>query len=116
MQMLDDTSSQTPIRYQLYGNTLRLSPNKDDLLHQTFDSLTKTYPTVWVYCTHYDYMQVFDVTNFSDTQRNERLTKHHFLGVTPLHDKASLHRARLRDMTESDASALKKYMTLPRLT
>ena len=68
--MLDDSTSQTPIRYQVYDITLRLSPNKDDLLNQTFDSLSKFYPTVWVCCAHYDsgddYMQVFDVTNFSD--------------------------------------------------
>ena len=74
-QMLDDTVSQSPIRYQVYGVTLRLSPNKDDLLYQTFGSLSKFYPNVWVCCAHYDCIQVFDVTNFSDTQRNENLTK-----------------------------------------
>ena len=59
--------------YGVYGITLRLSPNKDDLLYQTFGSLSKLYPTVWVWCDHYDYMKVFDVTNFSDTQGVENM-------------------------------------------
>ena len=63
---MDDTVSQTPIRYQLYDNTLRLSPNKDDLFHQTFGSLSKTHPMV----------------------------KYHLLVVTPCHGKASLHNTR----------------------
>ena len=79
-----EETSPTPIRYQPYDNTLRLSPNKDDLFHQTFGSLTNTHPTVWVCCVHYDCMEVFDVTIFSDTQRNDHLVKNHMLGVTPL--------------------------------
>ena len=64
VRILDDTSSPTTIRYQVYGITLRLIPNKDDLLFQTFGSLNKMYPTLGVYCTHYDCIPVFDVTNF----------------------------------------------------
>ena len=97
--MLDDTVSQTPIRYQVYDITLRLSPNKDDLSYQTFDSLSKTHPIVWVCCDHYDCMEVFDVTNFFDTQRNEHLTKHHMLGVTSRHYKVDLHNTRLGEVT-----------------
>ena len=52
-----------------YGITLRLSPNKDDLLYQTFGSLSKFYPTVWVRCTHYDCIQVFDVTRRTSSRQ-----------------------------------------------
>jgi hypothetical protein len=68
IQMTEDTKSLTPILYQQYGITLRLSPDKEDLSHQTFLSLPKTYPTLCVSCAHYDCMQVYDVTNLSDTQ------------------------------------------------
>ncbi len=83
--MTEDTKLPTPIRYQQYGITVKLNPDKEDRLHQTFLSLPKTYPTLWVYCVHYDCMQVYDVTNFTDTQRNMHLAEHHILGLKKFH-------------------------------
>jgi hypothetical protein len=42
--MSEDTKSPIPIRYQQYGITVKLNPDKEDRLHQTFLSLPKTYP------------------------------------------------------------------------
>ena len=68
------------------------------------------HPTVWVWCVHYDCIQVFDVTNFSDTQRNEHLDKQHMLGVTPRHDKEVLHTSSPRHDTED----LQHFLTFHR--
>ena len=70
----------------------------------------------WVFCDHYDCMQVYDVTNFSDTQRNEFLTNHHMVGVKTLQGKGFLHHTRLGKITDSDAKTLKNNMSIPRLT
>ena len=98
LQFPDDTVSVPTPRYQLYGITLKLTPKKD-LLHQTFDSLSKMHPQVWVCCDTYDCMSVYDVTNDNDTQWNQHLVQHHLLGVTPNHDKPTLHGTRLDRMT-----------------
>jgi hypothetical protein len=115
MLMPEDTKSPIPIRYQQYGITVKLNPDKEDRLHQTFLSLPKTYPTLWICCAHYDCMQVYDVTNFTDTQRNVHLAEHHILGLKKLHGHKALHGARLGKMADSNAAALKRNMPIARL-
>jgi hypothetical protein len=44
VQLSDDTISPTPVRYQQYGITLKLNPDKEDYLNQTYNSLDKTLP------------------------------------------------------------------------
>jgi hypothetical protein len=68
--MTEDTKSLVPIRYQQYGITVKLNPDKHDKTHATFGTLPKTYPTLWVCCVHHDCMSVYDVTSANDTQRN----------------------------------------------
>ncbi len=72
MQLSDDKTSVTPVRYQQYGITLKLIPNKDDMFNQTYSSmgLVKTLPQLWVYCSNYGFNVVHDVSNSNDTQRN----------------------------------------------
>ncbi len=41
---------------------LKLNPDKEDRLHQTFGTLSKTYPILCVCCDHYDCMELYDVT------------------------------------------------------
>ena len=73
----DDTASPTPVRYQQYGITLKLNPNKDDMLNRTYNSkgLAKTLPHLWVCCANYGCNAVYDVSNANDTQRNVHLGK-----------------------------------------
>jgi len=114
--MTEDTKSPTPIRYQQYGITVKLNPDKEDRLNQTFGTLSKTYPTQWVCCFHYDCIQVYDVTSSTDTQRNVHLAEHHILGVSPLHGKQTLHKARQSKMADSKAVVLKRHMSIARLS
>ena len=56
-------------------------------------------------------MEVYDVTNWSDTERNEHLSKHHMLGVKANHGKSVLHCAHVFGQThvslwDSDAARL----------
>ncbi len=88
--MTEDTKSPVPYRYQQYGITVNLNPDKDDRLHSTFGTLHKTYPTLWIYCSHHNCMSVYDVTNSNDTQRNTNLTEHHTLDVKTHHGHKSL--------------------------
>jgi hypothetical protein len=60
-------------------------------------------------------MQVYDVTNFTDTQRNVHLAEHHILGLKKLHGHKALHGARLGKMADSNAAALKRNMPIARL-
>ena len=71
--MAEDANS--PYRYQQYGLTVRLNPDKDDRLNSSFSDLQKTFPTLWICCAHYDCMTVYDVTNDNDTQRNIHLSE-----------------------------------------
>ena len=91
--MIEDTKSVVPIRYQQYGIQVKLAADKQDKIHATFGTLSKTYPTValWVCCAHHDCMAVYDVTNSNDTQRNIHLTEHHTLGVKTGHSHQALH-------------------------
>jgi hypothetical protein len=91
--MTEDTKSLVPIRYQQYGITVKLNPDKHDKIHATFGTLPKTYPTLWVCCVHHDCMTVYDVTSANDTQRNIHLTDHHTLGVKLVHSHQTLYRA-----------------------
>ncbi len=54
IQLSDDTTSGNPVRYQQYGITLKLNPNKD-MFNRTYNSkgLPKTFPQVWVCCANY---------------------------------------------------------------
>jgi hypothetical protein len=115
MQLADDTTSPTPVRYQQNGITLKLYPDKDDFLKKTYNSLGKKYPQLWVFCANYGCNAVYDVTNFNDTQRNVHLDQHHMLGVTPLHDREALHTARLGKMTVVNVPSVKKNMCVTRL-
>ncbi len=117
MQLPDDTTSPTPVRYQQYGITLKLNPNKDDIFNQTYISkgLVKTLPQLWVCCANYGWNAVYDVSNANDTPRNVHLAQHHMLGVTPLHDREALHNARLGTMEETNTSVPKKNMSDHRL-
>jgi hypothetical protein len=63
MQLVDDTTSPTPVRYQQNGITLKLNPDKDDFLKKTYNSLGKKHPQVWVCCANYGCNAVYDVTN-----------------------------------------------------
>ena len=83
MLLTDDTVSVTPVRYQKYVITLKLTPKKDDFLHQTFGILSKTQPQVWMCCANYSCMTGYDVSKGNDTQKNVHLDQHHLLGVTP---------------------------------
>ena len=102
MQLSDDTTSDTPIRYQQYGITLKLNPNKEDMLNRTYNNkgLDKMLPQLWVCCVNYGCNAVYDVNNANDTQRNVHLSQHHILGVTPIHGREALHHARLGTMEE----------------
>jgi hypothetical protein len=60
-------------------------------------------------------MQVYDVTNFTDTQRNVHLAEHHILGLKKLHGHKALHGARLGKMADSNTAALKRNMPIARL-
>ena len=91
MLLPDDTASASPVRYQQYGITIKLNPDKDDCFHKTYNSLGKKHPQLWVCCANYSCNAVYDVTNSNDTQRNVHLSQHHMLGVTPLHDRDTLH-------------------------
>jgi hypothetical protein len=75
--MTEDTKSLVPYRYQQYDITVKLNPDKDHKLHSTFGNLSKTYPTLWICCVHYNCMTVYDVTNSNDTQWNFHLTDNH---------------------------------------
>ena len=77
MQLPDDTTSAVSPRYQVYGITLKLNPNKDDYQHKTFTTIGKKNPQLWVYCANYKCNDVYDVSNSNDTQRNVHLTQHH---------------------------------------
>ncbi len=55
------------------------------------------------------------MTNFTDTQRNVHLAEHHILGLNKLHDHKGLHGARLGKMSDSNATDLKRNMTITRL-
>jgi hypothetical protein len=96
VRMTEDTKSTVPIRYQQYGITVKLTPDKHDKTRATFGTLPKTYPTLWVCCAHHDCMTVYDVTSANDTQRKIHLTDHHTLGVKSGHSHQTLHRARLQ--------------------
>jgi hypothetical protein len=45
--MTEDTKSPVPYRYQQYGITVKLTPDKHDKTRATFGTLPKTYPTLW---------------------------------------------------------------------
>jgi hypothetical protein len=79
--MTEDTKSPVPYRYQQYGITVKLTPDKHDKTRSTFGTLPKTYPTLWVCCAHHGCMAVYDVSSANDTQRNIHLTDHHTLGA-----------------------------------
>ena len=87
MQLSDDDTSATPVRYQQFGITLKLNPNKDDMFIRTYNSkgLVKTLPQLCVCCTNYVCNAVYDVRNANDTQRNVHLSQHHMFGVTPMY-------------------------------
>ncbi len=65
--MTEDTKSPVPIRYQHYDITVKLTPDNHDKTHGTFETLTRTYPTLWVCCDHHCCMTVYDVTIVNDT-------------------------------------------------
>jgi hypothetical protein len=113
--MTEDTKSLVPIRYQQYGITVKLNPDKHDKTHATFGTLPKTYPTLWVCCAHHDCMAVYDVTSANDTQRNIHLTDHHTLGVKSVHSHHALHSARLGTLAEKNATAARRHMSIARL-
>ena len=77
--------------------------------------LSKTYPTLWICCTHYNCMSVYDVTISNDTQRNIHLTEHHTMGVKPHHSHQALHTARQGTMVEKNTIASSRNMTTTRL-
>ena len=115
MKLSDDTASPTPVRYQQYGITLKLNPDKDDCFKKTYNSLGKKHPQMWVCCENYSCNDVYDVTNYNDTQRNVHLYQHHMLGVTPLHDREVLHNARLGKIAQANAVSTMKNMPVDRL-
>jgi hypothetical protein len=113
--MTEDTKSLVPFRYQQYGITVKLNPDKHDKTHTTFGTLPKTYPTLWVCCVHHDCMSVYDVTSANDTQRNIHLTDQHTLRVKSVHSHQALHSARLGTLTEKNATADRRYMSIAHL-
>lgn len=108
--MTEDTKSPVPIRYQQYGITVKLTPDKHDKTHGTFGTLPKTYPTLWVCCAHHDCMTVYDVTSANDTQRNIHLTDHHTLGVKLGHSHQALHNSRLDTLVEKNTTTDRRHM------
>ncbi len=114
--MTEDTKSLVPYRYQQYGITVKLNPDKEDKLHSTFGNLSKTYPTLWISCSHYNCMLVYDVTNLNDTQRNFHLTDHHTLGVKTFHGHKTLHTVRQGFLSERNDYVLSRNMTMTLLT
>ena len=115
MLLPDDTASASPVRYQQYGITIKLNPDKDDCFHKTYNSLGKKHPQLWVCCANYSCNAVYDVTNSNDTQRNVHLSQHHMLGVTPLHSREALHTARMGRIAQATAAAAKRNMPADRL-
>ena len=117
MQLTNDKTSVTPVRYQQYGITLKLIPNKDDMFKQTYNSmgLVKTLPQLWVCCANYGCNAVHDVSNSNDTQRNVHLSQHYMLGVTPQHGKEELHTERVGKMQEANTEDVMKQMSIHRL-
>ncbi len=113
--MTEDTKSLVPIRYQQYGITVKLNPDKHDRTHTTFGTLPKTYPTLWVCCAHHDCTTVYDVTSANDTQRNIHLTDHHTLGVKSVYRHQTLHSTRLGTLVEKNATATRRHMSITRL-
>jgi hypothetical protein len=82
--MTEDTKSLVPIRYQQYGITVKLTPDKHDKTHATFGTLSKTYPTL----------------------------DHHTLGVKAGHGHQALHSARLGTLSEKNATAGRRRMSI----
>jgi hypothetical protein len=60
-------------------------------------------------------MQVYDVTNSTDTQRNVHLAEYHILDAKPLHGHQALHRTRLDRIMDSNTESLQRQMPLTRL-
>jgi len=102
------------VGYQQYVSTVKLNPDKVDGFKQTFGTLTKLYPTLWICCTHYNCMTVYDVTSSNDTQRNNHLTEHHTLGVKPLHGHQDLHTVRQGTLTDKKTTVMVYYGILLR--
>jgi len=63
----------------------------------------------------YDCMQVYDVTNSTDTQRNLHLDEHHILDIKSLHGYQSLHNTRQGKMTDSTTTDLQSHIPITRL-
>ncbi len=108
MKLVDDTTSPTPVRYQVYGISLKLNPDKDDWQYNTYNSLGKKNLQLWVRCANYRCNVVYDVTYSNDTQRNVHLTQHHMFGVTPLHDHDSLYNPHLGKFEQTNTTAAAK--------
>ena len=113
--MIEDKKSLVPIRYQQYGITVKLNPDKHDKMHATFGTLPKVYPTLWVCCAHHDCMAVYDVSGQNDTQRNIHLTEHHSLGAKAAHSHQALHSARQGTLADKNATAVRRNMSIARL-
>jgi hypothetical protein len=58
MQLADDTTSVILPRYQVYGITLKLNPDKDYWQHKTFTTIGKKNPQLWVCCANYTQLWV----------------------------------------------------------
>ena len=109
--------SPNTIRYQQYSITLKLNPNTNDMLNQTYNSksLGKKLFQLWVCCANNGCNVVYDVINDNDTQRNVHLSHHHLVGVTPMHSSAAIHHARRATMHEANEVVVKKNMIVHRL-